>query len=189
MMAAGSAPTPPAATVLASPSQSGAVALGTGPTRINLRVAAPAAPPPAAPPASGQASASLAPLSARLQALPSERRIYVVIADLSAATTPEALYRVYLDLPEGTPDDPVNSHYLGSFNFFDASAGGHQGDHQGASKPFSFDATNVIANLEARGALKQEHSVAIVPSGQPSEDAARGRQHLDRGAVTALAPA
>jgi tyrosinase len=173
MMAAASAPTPPAATVLASPAQSGPVALGTGPTRINLRVTAPAAPPPAAPPTGGQASASLAPLGARLQALPSERRIYVVIADLSAATTPEALYRVYLDLPEGTPDDPVNSHYLGSFNFFDAGAGGggHQDDHQGASKPFSFDATNVITNLEARGALKQEHSVAIVPSGQPSEDA------------------
>jgi tyrosinase len=162
-LAAG-APALPAAepTVLANPSQGGPVALGTGPARVTLR------PSPAAPPTAPQAAPSsreLSPLAARVQALPSNRRIYVVISGLSAASTPEALYRVYLDLPEGTPDDPLNSHYLGSFNFFDAGAGDHGADHAGASKPVSFDATDVIANLQARGALRPEHSVVIVPSG------------------------
>src|SRR5437763_155368 len=50
-------------------------------------------------------------------------------------------------------------------------AGKHRPDHAGASKPYSFDATNVIANLQARGALKPEHTVTIVPSGQPTEEA------------------
>jgi hypothetical protein len=107
-------------------------------------------------------------LAARVQALPQNRRIFVVLKDLSAAATPEALYRVYLDLPEGTPDDPINSHYLGSFTFFDAS---HGGDHGGASKPYTFEATTVIANLQARAVLKPEHTITIVPSGQPSEEA------------------
>jgi tyrosinase len=164
MVAPATPPGPP--TVIASQANTGPITLGTTPARVPLRVT-PAAAPQAAPGA--PAGAALAPLAARVEALPQNRRVFVVIKDLSAATTPEALYRVYLDLPEGTPDDPINSHYLGSFTFFDA--GGHGGDHAGASKPYSFDATNVIANLQARGALKPEHTVTIVPSGQPTEEA------------------
>ena len=161
-VAAAVPPGPP--TLVASAANSGPVALGTAPARVPLRVTAPApATPQDSPPAAG-----LAPLAARVEALPQNRRIFVVLKDLSAAATPEALYRVYLDLPEGTPDDPINSHYLGSFTFFDAS---HGGDHGGASKPYSFDATTVIANLQERAVLKPEHTITIVPSGQPSDDA------------------
>jgi hypothetical protein len=87
-----------------------------------------------------------------------------------AAAPPEAIYRLYLDLPAGAPDDPINSHYVGLLHFFDAVP--HGGDHSShAAKPFVFDITDVAANLQARDQLKSEHTVTIVPSGQPSTDA------------------
>ena len=88
------------------------------------------------------------------------------------------VYRVYLDLPEGaSSDDPVNSSYVGSFNFFDAVPHGDQhADH--AWKPFSFDITNVASNLEARGRMKDGHTVTIVPAGARGRCKARRRRHL-----------
>jgi tyrosinase len=148
---------------VATPAAAGAVTLGTGPARVDLR----ATETPSV--AAGAPGGAAAPLAARVEALPANRRIYLVLRNLSAAMSPEAIYRVYLDLPEGASDDPLNSHYVGSFNFFDAAA--HGGDHSGASKPFSFDITALIANLQARGVLKSEHTVTIVPSGQPTEEA------------------
>jgi tyrosinase len=144
---------PPPVMVAAAPA--GAVALGTGPGRVSLR-----------PTAGAQA---VPPLGAQLESLSDRRRIYLVLKNLSAAATPETLYRVYLDLPEGVPDDPLNSHFVGTFNFFDAA--GHEEHAAHSSKPYSFDITTVVANLQARGMLKPEPTVTIVPVGQPSADA------------------
>jgi hypothetical protein len=141
------------------------VTLGTGPARVSLT---PTGPTPVMAPAAGGPQPAASPLGARLQALPENRRIYLILDKLSAAVTPEAIYNVYVDLPEGTPDDPINSHYVGTINFFDAAA---HGDHPNASKPYSFDITAALANLQARGALRPEHTVTIVPSGKPSEEA------------------
>jgi tyrosinase len=125
---------------------------------------------PAGPPLAGAAQGA-SPLSARLQALPEDRRLYLVLNNIKSDIQPETLYRVYLDLPEGaSSDDPVNSSYVGSFNFFDAVPHGDQhADH--ASKPISFDITNVASNLEARGRMKDGHTVTIVPAGKPVADA------------------
>jgi tyrosinase len=142
-------------------SQAGPIALGAAPVRVNVQAAA--SPAAAAPGAS--------PLAARLSALPENRRLYLVISNIKADAPPETVYRVYLDLPEGdAPSDPINSNYVGSFNFFDAVP--HGDDHsQHGSKPVSFDVTNVAANLDARGLLKADHTVTIVPSGEPAPDA------------------
>ena len=147
---------PPA--TFAAQAESGPVTLGAQPTRIALRSVAEA-------PAQGAS-----PLAARLAALPDRRRLYLVLKDLATTMAPETLYRVYLDLPEGTPDDPFNSNYVGSFNFFEAIPHGDDHSHA-ASKPFTFDITEVASNLEASNRLKPEHSVTIVPAGQPSADA------------------
>jgi tyrosinase len=149
----------PAATV--AKSQAGPIALGAAPVRVNVQ----AAPSPAA------AAPGAAPLAARLSALPENRRLYLVISNIKADAPPETVYRVYLDLPEGTaPSDPINSNYVGSFNFFDAIP--HGEDHsQHSSKPVSFDITNVVSNLEAGGLLKADHTVTIVPSSEPAADA------------------
>ena len=156
---AAAANTPP---VTVAKSQAGPVALGAEPVRVSLQAAAP--------PAAG-APQGAAPLSARLSALPENRRLYLVINNIMAEAPPETLYRVYLDLPEGPPpSDPVNSNYVGSFNFFDAVP--HGDDHAAhASKPISFDITNVAANLDARGLLKTDHTVTILPAREPAKDA------------------
>jgi len=139
----------------------GTVALGAQPVRVVLRSTA------------TTAAAAGSPLAGQLASLSEGRRLYLVIKNLSAAAPPETLYRVYLDLPEGTPDDPLNSHYVGSFNFFDAVPHGEEHVSHGtnASKPVSFDITDVAANVQARNLLKAEHSVSIVPSSQPVSDA------------------
>jgi tyrosinase len=151
----------PAAATTVAKSQAGPIALGAAPVRVNVQAAA--SPTAAAPGA--------APLAARLSALPENRRLYLVINNIKAEAPPETLYRVYLDLPEGTPpSDPINSNYVGSFNFFDAVP--HGDDHSAhGSKPVSFDVTNVVANLDARGLLKADHTVTIVPSNDPAADA------------------
>ena len=160
---AAAAPPAPAATL--AKSQAGPIALGAAPVRVPVQ--ATASPTAAAP----SAAPGAAPLAARLSALPENRRLYLVINNIKAEAQPETLYRVYLDLPEGTsPSDPINSNYVGSFNFFDAVP--HGDDHSGhASKPVSFDITNVASNLDARGLLKADHTVTIVPSDEPAADA------------------
>jgi len=151
----------PAAATTVAKSQAGPIALGAAPVRVNVQAAA-------SPTAAAPGAASL---GARLSALPENRRLYLVISNIKADAPPETVYRVYVDLPEGTPpSDPINSNYVGSFNFFDAVP--HGDDHsQHGSKPVSFDVTNVVANLDARGLLKADHTVTIVPSGEPAADA------------------
>jgi tyrosinase len=159
------APAAAAAPVSVAKSSSGPVALGAAPVRVDL--AAVASPSPAAAPAAPAAS----PLAGRLSALPDDRRLYLVITDFKAAAQPETLYRVYLDLPDTAPSDPLNSNYVGSFNFFAAVAHGEDHDHADMARTFSFDITDIAANLDAGGKLKAEHAVTIVPARAPAADA------------------
>ncbi|MDI1266713.1 MAG: tyrosinase family protein [bacterium] len=157
----------PAAPLTVAKSQSGPVALGAAPVRVNLQPAVPI--PPAAPGAAPAAS----PLSGRLSDLAGNRRIYLVISDLKANVAPETLFRVYLDLGDGPPADPVNSNYVGSFNFFAAVPHGDSSDHDhgDTSRSISFDVTDIAANLDANGRLRAEHAVTIVPAKAPTADA------------------
>jgi len=159
---AAAAPAP----VTVAKTQSGPVALGAAPVRVNLQSTAPASP--AAAPAAGAS-----PLSARLSNLPDNRRLYLVISDFKASAPPETLFRVYLDLPDSPPTDPVNSHYVGSFNFFAAVPHGDSTDHDhgDTARSISFDITDVAANLDANGQLKAEPGVTIVPAKAPFADA------------------
>jgi tyrosinase len=143
---------------VAAQADAATVPLGTRATRVSLRPAA------GSPPPSGS------PLGARVAALPESRRLYLVIKNLYAENPVQAIYRVYLDLPEGAAvSDPLNSHYVGSINFFDSA--GHEQHGMHAAKPYSFDITEVAANLAAMNLLKADHTVTLVPSGEPSDDA------------------
>jgi tyrosinase len=162
--AAAAAASPPAPVTVAK-TQGGPVALGAEPVRFSLQ----AAQPPAAAPA-GQPQA--APLSTTLSALPGNQRLYLVIDDYKANAQPGTLYLVYLDLPDTPPSDPVNSHYVGSFNFFAAVPHGDHGqDHADLARSISFDITDVAADLSASNLLKAQHAVTIVPAGSPEADA------------------
>jgi tyrosinase len=164
---AAAAPVAPAVTV--AKSQSGPVALSAAaPVRVNLQGTAPPAPSAAAPTPS---AAAASPLSAKLSALPESRRLYLVLSDIKAEDQPDAVYRVYLDLPgDGAPSDPVNSHYVGTFNFFAAVP--HGDDHSDhGTRSLSFDITEMAANLDAKGLLKTQAAVTIVPSNEPAANA------------------
>lgn len=151
-----------AAPVTVAKTESGPVTLGAAPVRLNLRPVAPAAP--SAPPTES-------PLAGRISALPENHRLYLVINDFKADAQPETLYRVYLDLPDNPPSDPLNSHYVGSFNFFAAVPHGDDHDHMEMARSISFDITDIAADLSARGLLKTEHAVSIVPGRAPAADA------------------
>jgi tyrosinase len=137
----------------------GPVALGAAPVRVNL--AAVASPSPAA----------ASPLAARLSALPDDHRLYLVITDFKADAQPETLFRVYLDLPDNPPSDPLNSSYVGAFNFFAAVPHGDDHAHAEVARSISFDITDVAADLDAKGQLKAEHVVTIIPAKAPFADA------------------
>jgi tyrosinase len=149
----------PAAPVTVAKSQGGPVALGAEPVRLALATQAPAT----------QAT----PLSGTLSALPENHRVYLVINDFKAEAQPGTLYRVYLDLPGGPPSDPVNSHYVGSFNFFAAVPHGddHAHAHGDIARSLSFDITDIAADLNAQGLLQAEHSVTIGPVSAPAAEA------------------
>jgi tyrosinase len=156
------APAAAAARVSVAKSSSGPVALGATPVRVNL--AAVASPSPAAAPAAS-------PLAGRLSALPDDHRLYLVITDFKAAAQPETLYRVYLDLPDTAPSDPLNSNYVGSFNFFAAVPHGEDHEHGEVARSISFDITDIAADLDAKGQLKAAHTVTIVPAKAPFAEA------------------
>jgi len=156
------APAAVAAPVAVAKSSSGPVALGSTPVRVNLQAVA--SPSPAAAPAAS-------PLAARLSALLDDHRLYLVINDFKATAQPETLYRVYLDLPDNAPSDPLNSNYVGSFNFFAAVPHGDDHEHADTARSISFDITDIAADLDAKGQLKAEHTVTIVPAKTPFADA------------------
>ena len=165
LVAAAPAVTAAVATAAAAPTtiaQSGPVELGAAPVRVNVQGSAAA---PAAAPASGTAAG---PLAASLSALPENRRLYLVLNNVKANAPPEAVYRVYLDLPDGPPSDPLNSHYVGTFNLFDAVPHGDDHAGHGEGKPITFDVTNIAANLTSLGLLRAQHSVTIAPSNEPA---------------------
>jgi hypothetical protein len=102
------------------------VSLGAQPVSVGLRAVQTQEQAPAGP---GRVS----PLSTRLSILPENRRLYLIAKDLMAAAPPEAIYRLYLDLPAGAPDDPINScqrpaesPQFGACNFPHFGGGGDQ---------------------------------------------------------------
>ena len=150
------------APVTVAKTSSGPVELGATAVRVSLPAVA--SPSPAAAPAAS-------PLAGRLSALPDDHRLYLVINDFKATAQPETLYRVYLDLPDNASSDPLNSNYVGSFNFFAAVPHGDDHDHADTARSISFDITDVAADLDAKGQLKAEHTVTIVPAKTPFADA------------------
>jgi len=156
------APVAAAAPVTVAKTQGGPLTLGAAPVRVNLQAVAPAAPGP---------TPGASPLSSRLSVLPENHRLYLVINDFKADVQPETLFRVYLDLPGDAPSDPLNSHYVGSFNFFAAVPHGDDHDHADTARSISFDITDIAADLGAKNLLKAEHAVTIVPASAPVADA------------------
>jgi tyrosinase len=111
--------------------------------------------------------AAALPLAARVKALAPTQRIYLVLKDVQAQAAPGVHYDVYLDLPEGTQPNHELPNYVGTINFFGVTM---MADKHAAMRPrtFSFDVTDKVNILAAKGELTPTPSVTIVPQGEPN---------------------
>jgi len=122
-------------------------------------------------PAPTAAAAAPAPFTARVEALPAEKQLYLVIKNFRADMQPGVVYQVYLDLPPAGAPNTGEGHYVGTLNFFGVVPhDGHEG-HAGSSAAITFDVTELAKRLKAEGELSDTPTVTIVPSGMPAEEA------------------
>lgn len=113
-------------------------------------------------------AAAAPPLADRVARIPSRTRIYLVLRDLSARTTPGVLFHVYLELPAAERPLPESPHRVGTINFFEAAAHADHGPHP---LVFSFDVTRLLRELRSRGRLGDTPSVTIAPARVPAPQA------------------
>ncbi|HEV7877167.1 hypothetical protein [Bradyrhizobium sp.] len=130
------------------------VALGAGPVAVTLA------------PVAGSAAS----LSARVATARQGRKVYLVAKGLGTNEQPEAVYQVYLALPEGVAPNPDGPHYVGSLNFFNAA---RYSEEKAGRDPrfFSFDVTNLLKTLQSGRSSGDLATVTIVPMSAPRASA------------------
>jgi hypothetical protein len=100
-------------------------------------------------------------------------QLYLVIEKLSAEAAVDAIYELYLDLPNGATPSRTDPHYVADLNFFDAESG-----RRGAS----FNITEMVATLQSKGALRDGATITLIPNGHPS---AAARPSIGKIAIVA----
>jgi tyrosinase len=142
----------------AAAASASAVALGNAPVRVAL-----------APVAAGAASKSLAD---RSESLAPGRQIYLTVAGVAANKSPNILYNLYLDLPEGaTPTGTEDPHYVGALGFFGAVGAEH--DAAGHGHGLTVNITQTVEKLRANKLLTTSagNAITFVPAGEPAAEA------------------
>ena len=129
---------------------SGPIRLGAAPVRTTLKAA-------------GQPST----LDARSKALEQGRRLALRVEGLRADAPPGVLYRIYLNLPAGTPPEKGSEYLVGRVNFFDAVGHAVTVAVRRREIPFaeSQQGHGHPAFKESRGRTPE---LTIVPVGQPA---------------------
>ena len=132
----------------------------TGPLRVNL----------AAPKPLPQAQTRALLLQDHVRTLPTGKDIYLVLQNVKADAPPGVHYDVYLDLPQGTAPGQDLPNYVGTMNFFGVTM---MRDKMAAMKPrtFSFNVTEKIKALQAKGELTNTPAITLVPQGTPDKAA------------------
>lgn len=118
------------------------IKLGVQPTRVDLN-----------PSANAEGTDSL---SARLQALPPDHELYLVLKDIRAQEQPGILYHIYLNLPPDASPASANLHHVAALNFFNAVAPSRLPE-------LSFPLASVLQALHAGNRLGGGAAVTIVP--------------------------
>lgn len=106
----------------------------------------------------------------RVEALPQNQHIFLVLRELHAAEQPGILYHVYLNLPQDAKPARGDIHSVGTLNFYNAvplESGG--GSNPGIFR--SFDVTALLRNLAQQKALGDQITVTIAPSGTAAANA------------------
>jgi tyrosinase len=101
----------------------------------------------------------------------SERKVFVVLRDIYAAQPPGSAFGVYINLPAGTTPSPKDPHYVGSINFFNATAmPGSKGMFM--VDTYVLDVTEDLKKLSADKGLGEDISVTVAPFGKVNAAAA-----------------
>lgn len=151
-------------------------AIGVKPTSLLAKVAGPitlGAAPVSANLQSAQPGAAFQ-FPRQVKSLLPEKKLYLLMRNLSAEMQPGVIYHAYLDLPAGTIPQKDDPHHIGMLNFFGAM------HHRAPPSPsmsqltprfISMDVTPVARRLQSEGTLSQQPSVTIVPVGKPAQTA------------------
>lgn len=132
----------------------GPVLLDTGASRVTLKAAQP-----------GMILAS------HLRSLAPDKRVYLIIGEMSAAEQPGVPYEVFFDLPSGGKADAHNASYVGTITFFNAVRLEGAAPNTNDPRFFSFDVTGVIRTLQSKKLLTDDTTVVVKPAGTPSAEA------------------
>ncbi|MDB5600010.1 MAG: hypothetical protein JWN71_2054 [Xanthobacteraceae bacterium] len=121
-----------------------AIALDKGATRVVLK--------------------SVSPRTSAARPLPPQRQVYLRLSRLQAKGQPGVSYNVYLNLPAGEAPRGVNDpHYVGTFNYFNATTGRPQ--------DIAFNVTDWMQRY-ARETNDPTLTVTLAPAGIPQTDSA-----------------
>jgi hypothetical protein len=164
------------------------IELGAEPTRVAVELEASAAA--AAEAVEAQAAARSAGEPAPDQA--EEQRIVLGLDGVQYDENPGVTYEVYLNLPEGQQPDYTSDYYVGNIGFFGMQAGGHGENHEGGGHGhpanLSFDVTDNVRALRARGEWQEGRAdVSFFPRGlvpPPSEEASVAEAEASAAAAT-----
>ncbi len=104
--------------------------------------------------------------SAHATAITTARRVYLVIRGKQTNVAPGVPYNVYLSPPNNVSTQAPSPHLVGRVNFFDVS---HQASSPNAFT--SFDITEVMRDLIAKGLLGDSPTITVVPIGTPDPTA------------------
>ena len=113
-------------------------------------------------------------LAAAVESASKGQRLHVVLKDLKVEQQPGVVYRLYLNVrPESVGSD-LESHRVGTLNFFNA-VNVPAGDSRGVR---SFDVTELVQRLVREQTLKGPLTLTIVPAGAPEAKPVIGRVEL-----------
>jgi hypothetical protein len=106
-----------------------------------------------------------------VKGLAGDRKMYLVIRDLRTNTPPGVTYSIYLDLPADATPEVARKHFVGTFNFFNASVAPDPAKATKSDRFQSFDVTQLLKSLAAAGKLGEKVVVTVVPDELPDPQA------------------
>ena len=127
------------------------VLLDAGPARVTLKAAEP-----------GMTLAS------HLRSLAFDKRVSLIIGEMSAAEQPGVPYEIFFDLPSGGKADVHSANYVGTITFFNAVKLEGAAPNSNDPRFFSFDVTGIIRTLQSKKMLTEDTTVVVKPAGTPA---------------------
>ena len=105
-------------------------------------------------------------VAARLRALEPDRRVYLIIGNMSAAEEPGVPYRVFVDLAAGSRGDANSPGYVGTITFFNAVSLEGTPPESKDTRFFSFDITRIVGRLQSKNLLTEDTTVTLEAGGE-----------------------